>query len=457
MKSQKCHLVLELQLVINQESKGYSKLWLCHSFVNIVMNKSPYILLKEKSQIIIKSSLEIIKLNPIAYEIAQLYINNVSIENIIQLLLLEYEVSQSELSEDVKETILNLNNIGIVPIQKNDKLNETKKIQSNLKTPIVHIIQNCNSPCKTCDCWKTKGRIFHSVEKLKNIFVKIKELGAESVMISGGEPLLHPELREIIVLLKELKLKVMLNTNGINLHLHSYLQDLEIDQLVISMDASDQDSYRMIRGINKYDQVWQNIADFIRNSANSEVGIRITLNRFNLEKLYEIILKCRTYGIKGVGFSPLDVNSSSFSRSEMNPEREHQLKNIFLPTTNQIDQFLSEFKKGNEFYDFFNIEAQSGLLSWNCDKLISCLLFYKKILISKSDSYGNDPCVFPYISMIIDYNGDLKSCFYSMPFGNIDNLSEAKWELSHRIEELKQSKICSTCRGRVFCDESNFT
>lgn len=421
------------------------------------MNNSPYLFLKDKSQIIIKSSLEIINLNQSAFEIAELYIKNYSSENIIESLLLRYEVNQKELCEDVNETILNLEKNGIRPIQNNIHLLEDKSLYKfNLKTPIVHIIQNCNSPCKACDCWKTKGKRYHSHEKLKNIFIKMKELGAESVMISGGEPLLHPDLAEIIKTLKELKLKVMLNSNGINLHLHPHLYNLEIEQLVISMDASDPESYLAVRGINKYDQVWQNISEFIKYSPKTEVGIRLTLNKFNLFKLTKIILKCKSIGIAGIGFSPMDISSTSFSRSEMNNDREKQLQNIFLPTALEIDNFLNNFNQGNEFYDFFNREEKNGLLSWNCDKLKSCLLYYKDILISKNESYGNIPCVFPYISMIVDYNGDLKSCFYSKPFGNIDKLDDAQWDLNPRIEELKQANKCSTCRGRVFCDESNF-
>ena len=91
------------------------------------MNNSPYLFLKDKSQIIIKSSLEIINLNQSAFEIAELYIKNYSSEKIIENLLLRYEVNQKELCEDVNETIFNLEKNGIRPIQNNIDLLEDKR------------------------------------------------------------------------------------------------------------------------------------------------------------------------------------------------------------------------------------------------------------------------------------------------------------------------------------------
>lgn len=41
-----------------------------------------------------------------------------------------------------------------------------------LNTPIVHIIQNCNSPCTICDCWKTKERNIRTAKELYPAFKK---------------------------------------------------------------------------------------------------------------------------------------------------------------------------------------------------------------------------------------------------------------------------------------------
>ncbi|MCL2611118.1 MAG: radical SAM protein, partial [Defluviitaleaceae bacterium] len=121
------------------------------------------------------------------------------------------------------------------------------------QTPIVHIIQNCNSPCTMCDCWKTKNSIFHTAESLDSVFRKLSNLGATSIMISGGEPLLHKELDTIIDKVHGYHMAVQLNSNGILLDKRASLYNKNIEALVVSMEGFNRDDYKTIRGTDKFE------------------------------------------------------------------------------------------------------------------------------------------------------------------------------------------------------------
>lgn len=79
---------------------------------------------------------------------------------------------------------------------------------------LLDILRGCNIKCKAC--YNNEKPKFKSLEEVKSDFYKILELRKISaIAIIGGEPLLHPQLFEIITFLKEQNLKVELFTNGL--------------------------------------------------------------------------------------------------------------------------------------------------------------------------------------------------------------------------------------------------
>ena len=87
---------------------------------------------------------------------------------------------------------------------------------------IIEITEDCNLECPVCYSESKKGmRKYLSIEKIKNVaeFLIEAEGGeAEVLQISGGEPTMHPNILEIITMLKTLNIRyVMLNTNGLRL------------------------------------------------------------------------------------------------------------------------------------------------------------------------------------------------------------------------------------------------
>ncbi len=117
---------------------------------------------------------------------------------------------------------------------------------------IISIADDCNLRCPTC-LFLLEGteRFFSnfiSPEKFLSVLQKYnsKKL-AEIAFLGGGEPLLHPQLKELIKLCREFKLKPRISTNGILIK--DKISSLrEIDYVNVSIDAYDQDSFRKYRG-----------------------------------------------------------------------------------------------------------------------------------------------------------------------------------------------------------------
>ena len=94
----------------------------------------------------------------------------------------------------------------------------TQKLMGKKKFPLVLMLEplfRCNLACPGC------GKIQHPLQILKqylspeDCFKAVEECGAPVVSIPGGEPLLHPQMDEIVEGLVARKKFVYLCTNGI--------------------------------------------------------------------------------------------------------------------------------------------------------------------------------------------------------------------------------------------------
>lgn len=173
----------------------------------------------------------------------------------------------------------------------------------------------------------------------------LKEKGAASVMLSGGEPLMHPKLKDILLTLNELGLPVELNTNGILLHKNLWISQYGIKEIVISMDSISVQGYYDIRRANKFDRVWKNIETVKNLQPLQSIGIRATVTKEILENIINFIDFCISKDVDYIGFSPLDTSSFSFSRKNNTKDRSKALKNKTLPPNASLFHLRDELSR----------------------------------------------------------------------------------------------------------------
>ena len=110
----------------------------------------------------------------------------------------------------------------------------------------------CNLRCDYCmpkgiDCIKQVNDL--SFNEFVHIVEAGAELGINKIRLTGGEPLIYPNLIELINKIKSLpnKISVHITTNGILLkEMAKELVEAGVDSINISMDSLDRDKYREI-------------------------------------------------------------------------------------------------------------------------------------------------------------------------------------------------------------------
>lgn len=101
----------------------------------------------------------------------------------------------------------------------------------------LYVTDRCNLDCWYCT--EYDNSVPHPpVDDVKKWIRKIKELGCIRIGLQGGEPLLHPDIVEIVRYCKEMDLRTSMSTNGFMLteELIGELETAGLDSLHISVD-----------------------------------------------------------------------------------------------------------------------------------------------------------------------------------------------------------------------------
>jgi MoaA/NifB/PqqE/SkfB family radical SAM enzyme len=160
------------------------------------------------------------------------------------------------------------------------RVRELKMIAKGLVStdhPVMaHIIpiRRCNLACKYCNEYDDFSKPI-PLETMKNRIDHLARLGTSIVTLSGGEPLLHPELDEIIAHMRTHPIIVGMITNGYLLTADRIqrLNRAGLDHLQISIDnvMPDDVSKKSLKVLDKKLQLLAEHADFHVN-INSVVG-----------------------------------------------------------------------------------------------------------------------------------------------------------------------------------------
>src|ERR1700682_3883250 len=141
---------------------------------------------------------------------------------------------------------------------------------------MAHIIpiRRCNLSCKYCNEYDDFSKPIPAATMIERLD-QLADLGTTIITFSGGEPLLHPELDELIARVRRRKIMACLITNGYLLTPQRVrqLNDAGLDHMQISIDnvMPDNVSKKSLKVLDKKLQILAGHADFHVN-INSVVG-----------------------------------------------------------------------------------------------------------------------------------------------------------------------------------------
>ena len=162
----------------------------------------------------------------------------------------------------------------------------------------------CNFGCKMCYVHNSDGSDELSAEQWIEIGRQAAEKGMVFLLLTGGEPFLRKDFKEIYLALKKLGLLISINTNGslIDDEMFDFLTENPPLRMNISLYGSSNETYTRLCGKPMFDVVSQNIIRLHEAGISIRVNGSITpYNAGDIKGLYQLAeqwnvpLKATTY------------------------------------------------------------------------------------------------------------------------------------------------------------------
>ena len=151
----------------------------------------------------------------------------------------------------------------------------------------------CDSKCQTCiRTFETLEQPADlTLERVRSIVEQFPTL--DRVVLHGiGEPLLNPEIFDIVAYLKTRVATVLFNSDAIGLTRPRAVRLVEsgLDEYRVSMDAATASTFRKLRGVDCFERVTTNVARLVAlqrelGQTTPRVSLWFTVSRANVEEL----------------------------------------------------------------------------------------------------------------------------------------------------------------------------
>ena len=173
----------------------------------------------------------------------------------------------------------------------------------------LEVAFRCNVRCVFCSRWDDPNDLELSV--IREIADDMREMKADYVSLTGGDPFVRKDIREIIDIFVDRGVPIHINTNGVLLRRYADFlleRSRSIVGITVSIDSADPHTHDEIRGVTgTFDKAIAGI-ERIRNGI--PVSIACTLNQRNLGEIEQFDRFCKEKGYD-YRFQPLHEDGSN--------------------------------------------------------------------------------------------------------------------------------------------------
>lgn len=247
-----------------------------------------------------------LKLNNIAAKIARCLDSGETAENIARDLASVFGITSQRAGEDVSYILDQLNCLDF--LAKTPPFIRTPK----LKSVFFHLTTRCNLGCSHCyasresgPCNKRDLRKDIPAFLVCRLADELAENNGEFVTFSGGEPLLHPEFREIVkYAAPRTGIRILTNGTLIDREWAAFFEDKNIN-IQISIDGSKKEIHDSVRGRGSFNKAIRAVEFLNQAGLGQRLSLCTTIMKQNLHDLPQIISLAEKLGVHQVRFLPL--------------------------------------------------------------------------------------------------------------------------------------------------------
>lgn len=302
---------------------------------------------------------------------------------------------------------------------------------------------SCNCRCVMCDIWKANSEKRElSINELTRHVHAFKKLGVREIVFSGGEALMHTNLWSLCQLLRAQGIKLTLLTTGLLLERNAQHVVENLDSIIISIDGSSK-VHDQIRNIpNGYEKISRGIQAIRKINSRYKISARCVIQRHNFSDFVNTVKAVKKLGIDQISFLPADISTQAFNHVALGEDRIHEIA-LSKTEVHELEQILV-----NSF-ESLAPEYNAKFITESPSKMMRIVQYYRAI--NGEGDFPGAICNAPWVSAVVESNGDVLPCFFHKPYGNIydqgfESIVNSKNAIAFRKNlDFDTDTICRKC------------
>ncbi|RAW02753.1 radical SAM protein [Pseudochryseolinea flava] len=302
----------------------------------------------------------------------------------------------------------------------------------------------CNCRCVMCDIWKAN----HNKQEINSDTLALhidsfRKLGVKHVAFSGGEALMHDNLWKLCEQLKTIGVKITLLSTGITLKNHAKEVVHWCDEVTVSLDGS-HDVHNQIRNLPRaYEKLQEGIAAIKIIKTNFRITARTVIQKLNYRDFPHILEAAKSLAVDQISFLPADLSSTAFNRE--NPWTQDKVVEVGLDK-NETDELQDIIEKS--FLDYAELYEQR-FVAESKKKMLDIVQYYRASL--GLIDFPAKKCNAPWVSAVIETDGEVKPCFFLPAYGNIykhsfSEIVNSQQAIAYRKNlNMRENATCQKC------------
>jgi MoaA/NifB/PqqE/SkfB family radical SAM enzyme len=295
-----------------------------------------------------------------------------------------------------------------------------------------------------CDIWKGNNNVKQIEEKdVEKLLVSLKKFNTKSIVMSGGEALMHPNFFRLCEIIKLRKIKVTVLSTGLLLQKYAHEIISLTDEVIVSLDGS-KVVHNKIRNIpNAYEKLKEGVQSLKQLKRNYRVTGRSVIQKLNFTDFPNIVDAAKDIGLDQISFLTADVTTDAFNREEL--WGEEKVEEIKL-SANEVIQFKDIIES---LIKTHSKDFESKFIAESPDKIRRFYHYYAAY--HGLSEFPDIRCNAPWVSTVIEPDGTVRPCFFHKKIGSIFNNSisdvlNSDEAISFRKNlDMSSDPICKKC------------
>lgn len=277
---------------------------------------------------------------------------------------------------------------------------------------VLNVHSRCNCRCLMCDIWKREESTQITAANLERHRESLRRLGVEWVVLTGGEPLMNSDLAALCTFLRDLDVRLTLLTTGLLLARRAAEVATLFDDVIVSLDGPDtiHDAIRRVKG--SFSFIRTGVGEIRKHRVDIRITARTTVQQSNHRALRATVRAAKNIGLNGISFLAADLSSEAFNRPLLWPiERQNEV-GLSVDEVGELEDELEAL-----ITDCAD-DIRTAYIAENPSKLRRIAEHFKAHL-GLLDAVS-PRCNAPWVSAVVETNGDLRPCFFHRPIGNLE-------------------------------------